>query len=46
MLRVENLAGLAAIGALALNAAPAVAKVGANSQVVHAYAGEPFGWKL
>ena len=43
MLRSENLAGLAALGALALNAAPAVAQVEANSQEVHAYGGELFG---
>ena len=43
MLRSENLAGLAALGALALNAAPAVAQVEANSQEVHAYGGGLFG---
>lgn len=43
MLRSENLVGLAALGALALNAAPAVAQVEANSQEVHAYGGELFG---
>ena len=43
MLRSENLAGLAALRALALNAPPAVAQVEANSQEVHAYGGELFG---
>lgn len=41
--RSENLVGLAALGALALNAAPAVAQVEANSQEVHAYGGQLFG---
>jgi len=43
MLRSENLAGLAALAALALNAAPAVAQVEANTKEVHAYGGQLFG---
>jgi outer membrane beta-barrel protein len=39
----HGLIGLAALGALAINAAPAMAQVTAGSQEVHAYAGEAFG---
>lgn len=40
---LKRVVGLAAVGALALNAAPAVAQVEANSQEVHAYGGQLFG---
>ena len=43
MLRSESLVGLVALGALALNAAPAAAQVEAQTQEVHAYGGELFG---
>ena len=43
MLRSKNLVGLAALAAIALNAAPAAAQVEPNSQEVHAYGGELFG---
>jgi outer membrane beta-barrel protein len=38
-----SLAGLALTGALALNAAPAVAQVSGGSQEIHVYGGELFG---
>jgi outer membrane beta-barrel protein len=43
MSRSENVVGLAVLGALAFNAAPAAAQVQPNSQEVHAYGGEMFG---
>ncbi|MBM0106789.1 porin family protein [Steroidobacter sp. S1-65] len=43
MLTKKSLIGLTALGALALNAVPAMAQVTAGSQEVHAYVGETFG---
>jgi outer membrane beta-barrel protein len=43
MMRREGIAGLALVGALALNTAPAVAQVESGSQEVHAYGGAFFG---
>ena len=43
MLRSEILVGLAAVGTLALNAAPAAAQAEAGSQEVHVYGGQLFG---
>jgi opacity protein-like surface antigen len=43
MLTKKSLIGLAALGALAINAAPALAQVTAGSQEIHAYGGELFG---
>ena len=43
MMRRDTLVGLAVLGALALNTAPAVAQVESGSQEVHAYGGELFG---
>lgn len=43
MLTKQRLIGLAATGALAIGAAPAMAQVTAGSQEVHAYAGQQFG---
>ena len=43
MRRSGNLVGLAVLGTLAFNAAPAAAQVEANSQEVYAYGGELFG---
>lgn len=42
-MRRETLIGLAVVGALALNTAPAVAQVESGTQEVHAYGGELFG---
>jgi outer membrane beta-barrel protein len=43
MMRRETLIGLAALGAVAINTAPAVAQVESGTQEVHAYGGELFG---
>lgn len=43
MLTNKRLIGLATLGALAINAGPAMAQVTAGSQEVHAYVGEVFG---
>ena len=43
MLTKKSLIGVAALGAIALNTAPAMAQVTAGSQEVHAYVGETFG---
>lgn len=43
MLTKNKLLGLAAVGALALNAVPALAQVAEGSQELHVYAGEAFG---
>ena len=43
MLTKKTLIGVATVGALAINALPAMAEVTAGSQEVHAYVGEAFG---
>ncbi len=43
MLTKKTLIGLAALGAVAGNTAPAMAQVSAGSQELHAYVGEAFG---
>lgn len=43
MMTKQRLIGLATLGALAMNAVPAMAQVTAGSQEVHAYVGEVFG---
>lgn len=43
MMRRETLIGLAVLGALAINTAPAMAQVESGTQEVHAYGGEIFG---
>jgi outer membrane beta-barrel protein len=46
MFRNKTLIGLAAVGALAGNASPALAQVGAGTQEIHVYVGEAFGDEL